>query len=85
MMEEDKAIELGSYSQELMLDPRFNELVSLCESNLSLQMLDAKTAEERETVHRTYQGLKEIVSFMQQFVSVRDQIVLRREEEEKDK
>jgi hypothetical protein len=84
-MEEDKAIELGAYSQELMSDPRFNELVSLCESNLSLQMLSATTAEEREKVHRTYQGLREIVEFMQQFVAIKDQIALRREEEEKDK
>lgn len=73
-MNEDKQYLIGTKAEELLADSAFNELVALCESQLSLQMLDSDTSERREEVHRTYLGLKSILDMMQQFVILKDQI-----------
>lgn len=73
-MDEDKQYLIGTKAEELLADDAFNEIVSLCETQLSLQMLDADTSERREEIHRTYTGLKSILGMMQQFVILKDQI-----------
>ena len=40
-MDEDKQYLIGTKAEELLADDAFNEIVQLCESQLSLQMLDS--------------------------------------------
>jgi hypothetical protein len=81
-MTEQETIEMGCYCQELMVDPRFSKLVSVCENQLALESLQGTTPEEREKTYYTYQGLKSLLELMQQFVIAKDQIVALREQEE---
>lgn len=70
------------YCHNLLSDHNFNELVSICESNISLQILEEPKLDEREQLYYTYKGLKELLNMMQQFVTAKDQIVANREQEE---
>lgn len=70
------------YCHNLLSDHNFNELVSICESNISLQILEEPKLDEREQLYYTYKGLKELLNMMQQFVTAKDQIVANREKEE---
>ena len=73
---------MGLYCQELLIDPRFIELLEVLELSLSQNMLASETAEEREKEHRTFKGLKALLDLMQQFVIVKDQIAAREDESE---
>jgi hypothetical protein len=81
-MEEQEQIRIGSYCYELLQDLRFNELVTLCESNISLQILEEDRLDDREGLYYTYKGLKELINMMQQFVTAKDQIAARKDQEE---
>lgn len=78
-MTEQEQLALGSYCHELMADERFNQLITLTEASLSLQMLESKDAEEREKVHSIYKGMTYLLDTMQQFVINKDQIVVNNE------
>jgi hypothetical protein len=80
-MDEQKTIEVGMYCHNLLLDPKFNELVALCESNISLQILTEDRLDNREQLYYTYKGLKELLDMMQQFVTAKDQIAAKQDEE----
>jgi hypothetical protein len=85
MLDEQVQIEIGMFCHTLMADDKFNQLVSLCEGQLSLEMLESNSAEEREKTYNTYQGLKTFLARMQQFVINKDQIAARKELEEEEK
>jgi hypothetical protein len=80
-MDEQKTIEVGMYCHNLLLDSKFNELVALCESNISLQILTEDRLDNREQLYYTYKGLKELLDMMQQFVTAKDQIAAKQDEE----
>lgn len=84
-MDEEQQYAIGCRAEDLLNDDGFNELVSLCETQLSLQMLDADTSDLREGIHRTYLGLKTFLGMLQSFVIMKDQISAHRELEEQNK
>ena len=79
-MDEQEIADVGGYCEILLGDEQFKKLIALCESNLSLQMLESGTAEEREKTHRTYLGFKELVEMMRGFVCVKDEILAKNED-----
>lgn len=84
-MDEEQQYALGCRAEDLLGDEGFNEMIQMCETQLSLQMLDSDTSDKREDVHRTYLGLKSFLGMMQQFVIMKDQIAAHRELEEQNK
>lgn len=80
-MEEQEQLRIGSYCHELLEDPRFNELVSVVELSLSQEILTSEDAGDREGIYYTYQGLKSFLDICKQFVQVKDQILLKQEQE----
>lgn len=84
-MDEEQQYAMGCRAEDLLADDGFNEIISLCETQLSLQMLDSDTSDKREEIHRTYLGLKAFLGMMQQFVIMKDQIAAHRELEQQNK
>lgn len=81
-MTEEEIINLGYSAETLLNDSGFNELAKIVTSELSLGMLSADTAEERERLHMTYKGLEYFLNTALQFVAEKDQIVRRKEQED---
>jgi hypothetical protein len=74
-MTEQEQVDIGAYCTELLLDNRFKNLVNVTDLNLSQDMLNAATPEDREGVWYQYQGLKYFLDTMRQFVLNKDQIL----------
>ena len=83
-MDEQKILELGFYSEELLNDQRFNELVQYLVEDLSKAMLASESPEEREGYHGAYIGLRTILETMRQFVLNKDMQKDQADAEQKD-
>ena len=85
-LSEQELVEHGFYCEELLSDPRFNELVKVCSDQFAINILEHDKLEDRELVYNSYQGLKAFLALATQFVAIKDQIREKAEaEQNKDK
>lgn len=82
---EQELIDLGCYCEQVLNDPRFNNLVEVCVQQFSNNILETEKTEERESLYFTYQGLKAFLALIMQFVTIKDQIAEKQNQEQEDR
>ena len=69
-MTDDKIIDLGAYSESILTEPRFNQLVTEFESAVAQQFLCTKPDDQklRQEIFETLNGFRTFLGFMQTLV-----------------